>query len=168
MRYHPREFTPRAFERLRGARALPDLTASARARVVLVAACLLTISSAAQAQVPDSTSRPLTFAIGADLSFLKAAEDRGVQFRDGGVARPALDIFRDHGYDWIRLRLFHTPTELPNSLAYGRAGGDAKPVTGSCWTTTTRTPGRSQHQITPRLGHGPRQGAGGLGVSLHA
>ena len=27
-------------------------------------------------------------------------------------------IFKDHGYNWIRLRLFHTPTELPNSLAY--------------------------------------------------
>jgi arabinogalactan endo-1,4-beta-galactosidase len=59
-----------------------------------------------------------TFAVGADLSFLKAAEDRGVEFKDGGVARPGLDIFRDHGYDWIRLRLFHTPDRLPNDLDY--------------------------------------------------
>jgi arabinogalactan endo-1,4-beta-galactosidase len=29
-----------------------------------------------------------------------------------------LQIFRDHGYGWIRLRLFHTPTTLPNDLAY--------------------------------------------------
>jgi arabinogalactan endo-1,4-beta-galactosidase len=34
------------------------------------------------------------------------------------VVRPGLDIFRDHGYDWIRLRLFHTPRELPNDLEY--------------------------------------------------
>jgi arabinogalactan endo-1,4-beta-galactosidase len=57
-------------------------------------------------------------AIGADLSFLKQAEDRGVTFRDGGQAKPGLRIFRDHGYNWIRLRLFHTPTRLPNDLPY--------------------------------------------------
>ena len=65
--------------------------------------------------IPDTG---LVYAIGADLSFLKAAEDRGVEFKDAGVARPGLDIFRDHGYDWIRLRLFHSPTELPNDLEY--------------------------------------------------
>jgi len=25
---------------------------------------------------------------------------------------------KDHGYNWIRLRLFHTPTDLPNNLEY--------------------------------------------------
>ena len=62
------------------------------------------------------------YAIGADLSFLKQAEARGVQFKDGGVVKPGLQIFREHGYNWIRLRLFHTPSTqprpLPNDLAY--------------------------------------------------
>jgi arabinogalactan endo-1,4-beta-galactosidase len=58
------------------------------------------------------------YAIGADLSFLKSAEDRGFAFRENNTAVPGLQIFRDHGYNWIRLRLFHTPTELPNSLSY--------------------------------------------------
>jgi arabinogalactan endo-1,4-beta-galactosidase len=58
------------------------------------------------------------YAVGADLSFLKQAEDEGTVFRDGGRARPALQIFKDHGYNWIRLRLFHTPTSLPNTLEY--------------------------------------------------
>jgi arabinogalactan endo-1,4-beta-galactosidase len=58
------------------------------------------------------------FAIGADLSFLKAAEERGFQFKEDGVTKPGLAIFRDHGYNWIRLRLFHTPTDLPNNLDY--------------------------------------------------
>jgi arabinogalactan endo-1,4-beta-galactosidase len=74
------------------------------------------------AQESDSTAAvlgvELTYAVGADLSFLKSAEDRGVEFKDDGVVRPGLDIFRDHGYDWIRLRIFHTPTRLPNDLAY--------------------------------------------------
>jgi arabinogalactan endo-1,4-beta-galactosidase len=58
------------------------------------------------------------YAVGADLSFLKSAEDRGFAFKENNVAVPGLQIFRDHGYNWIRLRLFHTPTELPNSLEY--------------------------------------------------
>jgi arabinogalactan endo-1,4-beta-galactosidase len=58
------------------------------------------------------------FAIGADLSFLSAAEKSGFQFKEDGKAKPGLEIFRDHGYNWIRLRLFHTPTELPNDLEY--------------------------------------------------
>ena len=61
---------------------------------------------------------PADYAIGADLSFLKQAEDRGTVFKDSGQAKPGLQIFRDHGYNWIRLRLFHTPTRLPNNLDY--------------------------------------------------
>lgn len=58
------------------------------------------------------------YAIGADLSFLKQAEDRGVVFKDNGQGKPGLQIFKEHGYNWIRLRLFHTPTRLPNNLEY--------------------------------------------------
>ncbi|WP_308368345.1 MULTISPECIES: glycosyl hydrolase 53 family protein [unclassified Microbulbifer] len=58
------------------------------------------------------------YAIGADLSFLKSAEDRGVGFKDGGAVKPGLEIFRDHGFNWVRLRLFHSPDRLPNDLEY--------------------------------------------------
>ena len=58
------------------------------------------------------------YAIGADLSFMKQAEDSGFVFKENGKAKPCIQIFKDHGYNWIRLRLFHTPTSLPNSLAY--------------------------------------------------
>ena len=58
------------------------------------------------------------YAVGADVSFLAAAEKAGVVFRENGVPKPALQILKDHGYSWIRLRLFHTPTELPNNLDY--------------------------------------------------
>jgi arabinogalactan endo-1,4-beta-galactosidase len=58
------------------------------------------------------------YAIGADVSFLGQAEKDGVVFKDGGTAKPGLQILKDHGYNWIRLRLFHTPTDLPNSLDY--------------------------------------------------
>jgi arabinogalactan endo-1,4-beta-galactosidase len=58
------------------------------------------------------------YAIGADLSFLRQAEAQGVVFKDHGEARPGLQIFKDHSYNWVRLRLFHTPTTLPNNLEY--------------------------------------------------
>jgi arabinogalactan endo-1,4-beta-galactosidase len=58
------------------------------------------------------------YQIGADLSFLKDAEDAGCIFKDNGETKTGLLIFADHGYNWIRLRIFHTPTELPNNLDY--------------------------------------------------
>ena len=64
----------------------------------------------------------LDYCIGADLSFLKQQEDGGTRFRDSGAVKPGLQIFRDHGYGWIRLRLFYQPSlhpdRLPNDLAY--------------------------------------------------
>lgn len=67
---------------------------------------------------PCDPLRGADYAVGADLSFLKQAEDRGTVFKDNGEAKPGLQIFKDHGYDWIRLRLFHSPTNLPNNLEY--------------------------------------------------
>lgn len=58
------------------------------------------------------------YAIGADVSFLGQAEQHGIVFKDGDQAKPGLQILKDHGYNWIRLRLFHTPTMLPNNLEY--------------------------------------------------
>lgn len=66
-----------------------------------------------QSKPPESD-----FAVGADFSFLFQAEQRGTQFKDNGIVKPGLQIFKDHGYNWIRLRLFVNPTDLPNNLAY--------------------------------------------------
>jgi arabinogalactan endo-1,4-beta-galactosidase len=57
------------------------------------------------------------YAVGADVSFLKQAEEKGTVFKDGGQPKPGLQILKDHGYNWVRLRLFHSPTQLPNDLA---------------------------------------------------
>lgn len=64
------------------------------------------------------TSYAQNYIIGADLSFVKEAEDNGFQFKEAGEAKPCIEIFKDHGYNWVRLRLFHTPTKLPNDLKY--------------------------------------------------
>jgi hypothetical protein len=39
------------------------------------------------------------YAISADLSFLKQAEDKGFVFRENDQAKQGLLIFKDHGYN---------------------------------------------------------------------
>lgn len=68
--------------------------------------------------INNSTAVAQEYAIGANLSFLKMAEDRDFTFKENGIPKPGLQIFKDHGYNWIRLRLFHTPDRLPNNLEY--------------------------------------------------
>ena len=58
------------------------------------------------------------YAIGADVSFLADAEAKGIVFKENGVGKSGLQIFKDHGYNWVRLRLFHSPDRLPNDLEY--------------------------------------------------
>jgi arabinogalactan endo-1,4-beta-galactosidase len=80
---------------------------------ILIAGCLLVPGAVRAAEHAD-------YAFGADLSFLKQVEDRGTKFKDGGVEKPGLQIFRDHGYNWIRLRICVEPVGrgLPNNLEY--------------------------------------------------
>jgi arabinogalactan endo-1,4-beta-galactosidase len=75
----------------------------------------------------ERDSRAAGFAFGADLSFLKQAEEQGKVFKDGTNAMPGLQIFRNHGYNWIRLRIFVEPVggNLPNGLAYTLAEAKA-------------------------------------------
>src|SRR5260370_9269365 len=63
-------------------------------------------------------ARGQDYAVGGDVSFLGQAEKEGVAFKDNGVPRPGLHILKDHGYNWIRLRLFNNPSQLPNNLEY--------------------------------------------------
>ena len=64
---------------------------------------------------------------GADVSFLRQMESRGIVFKDAGVAKPGLQILKDHGYTWVRLRVMVDPITLPNTLDYTIASAkDAK------------------------------------------
>ncbi len=51
------------------------------------------------------------------------AEDRGEQFTDGGVPKDILQILKDHGFNFIRLRVFVDPTQSTvNYRAYSPQG----------------------------------------------
>jgi arabinogalactan endo-1,4-beta-galactosidase len=48
--------------------------------------------------------------IGADISWLPSQEAKGMKFSDQGIKKDALEIMKEHNFNWIRLRLFVDPT----------------------------------------------------------
>ena len=58
---------------------------------------------------PTYTHRPVTKMLGADISFLPELENRGVHFADNKGQRDAITILKDHGFNYIRLRIFNDP-----------------------------------------------------------
>lgn len=63
-----------------------------------------------------------TFIRGVDISFTQQIEDLGGKYKLNGVETDALDIFKHNGVNYIRLRLWHTPTggycNLSKTLTY--------------------------------------------------
>lgn len=47
--------------------------------------------------------------LGADISFLPELEARGMKFTDKGVQKDAVAILKDHGFNFVRLRIFNNP-----------------------------------------------------------
>jgi beta-galactosidase len=47
--------------------------------------------------------------MGADISFLPQLEDRGIRFSDNGVEKDAIAILKEHGFNYVRLRIFNDP-----------------------------------------------------------
>jgi beta-galactosidase len=48
--------------------------------------------------------------LGADISFLPELEDRGMKFYDKGQQKDAIEILKDHGFNYVRLRIFNNPS----------------------------------------------------------
>ena len=81
---------------------------------------LLSIASTVPAWAAAAGSRP-PFLAGGDLSFLAREEQLGAVYKDDGRPRDALQIFKSHGWNVVRLRLWVHPTgrgEYVNDLPY--------------------------------------------------
>jgi arabinogalactan endo-1,4-beta-galactosidase len=50
------------------------------------------------------------FMIGADLSWVQQDEAGGGRYLDDGTQKDVFQLFKDHGFNWIRLRTFVNPT----------------------------------------------------------
>ena len=62
----------------------------------------------------------LPYCVGADVSWLQSQEAAGITFSDGDVKGDALDILRDNGFNYIRLRIFVNPR---SELGYSQRDG---------------------------------------------
>jgi Arabinogalactan endo-1,4-beta-galactosidase len=52
---------------------------------------------------------PVGKMLGADISFLPELEAKGIRFSDKGVEKDAIEILKDHGINYVRLRVFNEP-----------------------------------------------------------
>ncbi len=58
---------------------------------------------------------------GGDFSIMKKMEDAGGLYKVNGVVKEGYEIFKENGYTWARLRVFHSPDgtgPVCNDLAY--------------------------------------------------
>lgn len=55
------------------------------------------------------TTKPIERMIGADISFLPQIEDRGMKFSENGKEIEAIGLLKNHGFNYIRLRIFVNP-----------------------------------------------------------
>lgn len=67
------------------------------------------------------------FYFGADQSYVNEMEDCGVVYKENGTAKDVYDIYKDHGNNLVRLRLWHTPSWYDN-LNEGRRYSDLADV----------------------------------------
>ncbi|WP_426452689.1 glycosyl hydrolase 53 family protein [Paenibacillus sp. S-38] len=96
--------------------------------LLLVAAMALTwVPQGARAAEQESVIRinPIEglspdFIKGSDVSMLSQIKESGGHYYDGGVEKDALQILKDHGTNWVRLRIWNNPVdEQGNPLGGG-------------------------------------------------
>lgn len=83
----------------------------------------ITIDKKYELKGEAAKSRKTTKMLGADISFLPQVEDRGMKFSDNGVEKDAILILKDHGFNYVRLRIFNDPA---------RDSGGYSPKKGFC------------------------------------
>ena len=75
-----------------------------------VNAAQVTIDKTYELKGEAAKSRPADKMLGADISYLPELESKGIKFSDKGVERDPILILKDHGINYIRLRIFNDPS----------------------------------------------------------
>ena len=73
-------------------------------------AATITVDPTYQLSGEAAKPRKVDQMLGADISFLPELEARGIQFSDKGIQKDAIQILQSHGFNYVRLRLFHNPS----------------------------------------------------------
>lgn len=80
--------------------------------VMLVAACTKKEHPTPAPEPPAESKKTYawtTFVMGADLSYVNAVQNHGGVYKDSGVAKDPFLIFKAHGANTVRVRLWHHP-----------------------------------------------------------
>ncbi|HOP94151.1 MAG TPA: glycosyl hydrolase 53 family protein [Dictyoglomaceae bacterium] len=81
--------------------------------VILMGALILIMSGYSQDKIIVNPIENLSpdFIKGVDISMLYEIESNGGKFYDNGVEKDALQILKDHGVNWVRVRIWNDPTD---------------------------------------------------------
>ena len=94
------------------------------------------VPTEAAVQVNPIPGLSATFIKGADLSMVPALEANGAQFKDvDGTPKDVLQIFKDHGVNWVRFRIWNNPKTGPGG------GGDTDEAKALAMTKRARALG---------------------------
>ena len=80
------------------------------------------VTQAASSNAGKTVPYRPNFIVGADISAVPASEARGIKFSDNGVQKDILQILKDHGFNYIRLRIFVEPANQGGYSAQGYCG----------------------------------------------
>ena len=89
-------------------RDVPTKIENAVLFILVLASCPGRFTAAAEPTL--LTPRITTgYILGADISWVQQQEDEGRRFSDHEVPKDILVILKEHGFNWIRLRIFYDP-----------------------------------------------------------
>ena len=63
-----------------------------------------------QSELNNSSVNQNEFIKGVDVSLLLQLEDNGGVFKENGIVKDPIQIFKDHGLNYFRLKIWHTPS----------------------------------------------------------
>ena len=101
---------------------------------ILLSAFLLHIHCHPKIHQSTTNNKPVhwqEFVMGADLSYVNEIEDYGGVYKDSGKVKDPFLIFRDHGANLVRVRLWHNPSwqaALNNGRLYNDIHDVAKTI----------------------------------------
>ena len=71
--------------------------------------CSLPFTALAAVQVNPIENLSTDFIKGADVSIMPELERNGTKFYDNGIEQDGLTILKNHGVNWIRVRIWNNP-----------------------------------------------------------
>lgn len=80
-----------------------------KAGVYILLLLILNISCSLSENINENEEPKHTLEYGGDFSIMKKMEDLGGLYKNNSVVTEGMEIFKENGFTWARLRIFHSP-----------------------------------------------------------